>query len=154
MSDCGKSGNEQLGAKGVVTSLRGDWVEVTIHRQGCGRCDEPGGCGGQLFTQLLGGQRSYWVKNSISATVGDPISLFVAPDQVSWAAFVAYLRPLSLSLLGALIGKWIYPTGEAGPIAGVVLGLLLGFLWLRRAARVSSDAHPAGGQSFSIKFDR
>ena len=48
------------------------------------------------------------------------------------SSLMVYGIPLALLLAGAAVGAWLAPTGgDVWPLAGAVLGLSIGLLWLR-----------------------
>lgn len=115
----------------VVSRLEGDnvmVVDVTPER-GCGRCDEPGGCGGGLAVAKPC-VRTYRFQNDIGAAVGDAVLLGLPEGAVLGAAAWAYLMPGILAIVGALLAIQI-AAGDISAIVGAVVGLLLGILALR-----------------------
>lgn len=107
-------------------------LEVQDRQTGCGRCHEPGGCGGTLLSQMRPHkERSYRVLNSIDAAIGDRVVVTI-PDGALWrASFTIYLLPLLGVLAGAALGSlW---GGESAAIVGSLLGLGAGILVLKRS---------------------
>lgn len=147
MQSCQTESADFFEAFGHVTAVQGEWVQVTIEQQGCGRCHEPGGCGGQSLTQMLNKPQAYWVRNTIQAVEGERVSVLMPPKQVNRAAWLAYLRPLLLLFVGAAAGS-IVGGGELYSILGALLGLAFGFIGLKRAARsvTSSESHLNGAE--------
>jgi sigma-E factor negative regulatory protein RseC len=99
---------------------------------GCGRCRQPGGCGGhqagRLFCQT---PRTFSVPNPDRRQPGERVQIVLAGGSLGRSALHAYVQPLLALLAGALSGSAI--AGEAGAIGGAIAGLLLGWLLLRRA---------------------
>jgi sigma-E factor negative regulatory protein RseC len=122
-------------AHAVVRSLEADMVEVEIE-QGCGRCHEEGGCGGQNLTQMFAaGPRHYRLRNTVGAGIGDRVAIAIAPGSVRRSANFAYGVPLAALFVGALAGGQL--AGDNGAMLGAAAGLLLAFLylaWCRPAA--------------------
>lgn len=119
----------------VAVEADGVWV-ATLSRSGCGRCDEPGGCGRRSIFRLFG-ERQHHVHARVSPggrapVPGDPVLVGVPEGLVLRAALLLYLLPLLALLAGAVIGDLLL--GEAGSILLGVGGLGTGFL----AARVIS----------------
>lgn len=115
-----------------VTVLRTEGAEALVEApaQGCGRCMEPGGCGGQGLGQLLSSQpRTYWVANDIGAVAGESVELAIAPGVVGATASLIYGVPLLALLLGAVVGMQL--GGEPAAMAGAV-GALIGAIGLIR----------------------
>ena len=131
-----------ISAKGVVKALDGSFALVFPEVEGCGRCDEPGGCGRQKFSRLFSTTRTYRVPNDIEAKVGDSVQIELTANLVREAAGRAYVLPLLLFLACAVLGDFFW--GDLGAIFSGVLGLLAS-LWLLRqfsstaALRMSFD---------------
>lgn len=167
MSECHtptSSGTCFIEAKGRVIRQHTDHVVVMIDPQGCGRCHEPGGCGGQSLTQLSDQSRIYELPNTIGAQVDDRVCLEIEPDLVRKAALSAYLYPLALCFAGALLGQWL--SGDLAASVGAVIGLAVGwgaFKWaaLNFTNSVNSAISHSTGQSqqslpryIRMRFDR
>lgn len=119
-------------AHAIVRSLDADMVEVEIE-QGCGRCHEEGGCGGQNLTQMFAaGPRHYRLRNTVGAVVGDRVAIAIASGSVRRSANFAYGVPLAALFVGALGGGQL--AGDVGAMLGAGGGLLLAFLFLARRA--------------------
>jgi sigma-E factor negative regulatory protein RseC len=115
------------------------WVEA--EHSGCGRCHEPGGCGGgktQLFCQK---PRLFQVENPIAAPVGARVTVVASARTVSRAASLAYVLPLFGLLFGSMLGRWLAPSSEVYAVLGAVIGVFTGWALLRRSAR-SPSARP------------
>lgn len=116
--------------RAVVRALDGNEAVVEVESGGCGRCHEKGGCGGQQLTQMFcNGQKTYRVDNFLGAVVGDSVVVAIAAGSVRRVANLAYGLPLLVSILGAIIGSSL--SGNVGAIAGVFLGLVLSFSYIR-----------------------
>jgi positive regulator of sigma E activity len=119
--------------EGLVIAVERDGsellVEVPQRTGACGNCSSKEGC----QTGLLGlrsGNRHYRVPNRIGAVVGDRVSLSVADGTVASAAWFSYLVPALAAIGAAAIGQsW---AGDAGAVSGLVIGLVLSTLMLRR----------------------
>lgn len=118
------------------------WVE-TLRKAGCGRCDEPGGCGnpggdGVLLQRLrdrVGHVRAL-NRTGVTLSVGDVVRVGVPADAILGAAWRLYVLPLLMMLAGALIGNVLAP-GDVGALAGAAGGLAAAFAGLRLLARHS-----------------
>jgi sigma-E factor negative regulatory protein RseC len=110
------------------------WVE-TLRRTGCGRCDEPGGCG-NAAARL--GERTGHVKARNRArhalAVGDYVRVGVPANAVLQGTALLYLLPLVYLLAGALLGE-ILLAGDSGALAGAAAGIAASFVTLRLLAR-------------------
>lgn len=123
----------------VIAVERGAvWVE-TLRRTGCGRCDEPGGCGNPGGSRVLGARERLGQVKAVNGTretlaVGDLVRVGVPADAVLRGALTVYLLPLLMLLLGTALGDWLAP-GDIGAFAGAAAGLSAGFVSLRVLAR-------------------
>lgn len=139
----------------VVAAIEGEWAIVTVKRSaGCGRCQEPGGCGGSLNPDLLDqgtsscGGRQYRVLNDIGARLGDTVALSVPEGLVLRAAMASYGVSVLLAILGAALATAL-DAGEGGAILGAVTGLLVGYGFLRSGRSAWAKQ---GGRGLSIHF--
>jgi len=120
----------------TVVALEDDGAWVETQRQStCGACSARAGCGQGVLNQLLPGRQHYLralvdPADRAHLVVGDRVALIMADDVVLSASAVLYLVPLAALLLGALLGDYLLP-GDAGAVAGGVLGLALGALLVR-----------------------
>lgn len=129
----------------VVRSAAGREAIVEVESTGCGRCHEPGGCGGASKADLFCRNRTYRVLNPVGAGVGEQVNVAIADGAISDSATRAYLVPVAFMLLGALIGRAVADPslGEASVICGAVLGLGTGWWSLRFVRRpMGSEARP------------
>lgn len=121
------------------------WVE-TLRRTGCGRCDEPGGCGNAAGGLAMSARSSLGQVKAVNGTrdalaVGDFVRIGVPANAVLRGATLLYLFPLFMLLAGALLGDWLFP-GDVGALAGAAGGIAAGFVSLRVLA--SHAPAPAG----------
>lgn len=111
---------------GVVQRVDGAyaWVDVSV-AQGCGRCGEPGGCGGVNIARPFGGSKQVLrVSNDSGAVAGEPVSVVIDDGVPLAAALRAYVAPLAGVLAGAALGTVLAPAAVVDLYAGV--GALLG----------------------------
>lgn len=119
-----------------VVRVEGDsaWVEVEAPSS-CGACGGRGCGSSSVFGQLFRVRpASYPVNNPIDAQVGDSVIVAVADGELLRAALRGYGIPLFSVLVGAVLGSAL--AGNAGSIAGALLGLVSGALSMRRVAAV------------------
>lgn len=120
-------------ARAQVVRLIGKRAVIQAIDQGCGRCHEPGGCGG--YRALSSGQREFPVDNRLGAAVGDIVEISVAEGTVARLAGRFYLLPLVGVIAGAVLGG-----DGVRAIVGAIVGGLLGYLsaryWVRRENHV------------------
>jgi sigma-E factor negative regulatory protein RseC len=119
-------------AWGTVVARDGERATIRIDETGCGRCRQPGGCGGRLATRIFcHTPRTFSVPNPDGRRVGERVQIVLAGGSLGRSALHAYVQPLLALLGGAFAGSAI--ADEAGAIGGALAGLLLGWLLLRRA---------------------
>ena len=101
----------------------------------CENCSDAGSCGlGKREVQL---QR---LPNTVGARVGDVVVLAVAGGAVLRSAALVYLLPLIAGLVGAAIGLDL--GGEGVAFAGLLAGLVVGWLLVARVDRRAQDREP------------
>ena len=91
---------------GVVLRVEGRfaWVDVTVS-QGCGRCNEPGGCGGVNIAKPFGASSQVLrVLNEAGAVTGEPVGVVIDDGVPLKAALRAYAVPVFGVLAGAALG--------------------------------------------------
>jgi sigma-E factor negative regulatory protein RseC len=145
MSDPGCRGEtpDVIEAAGKVLSLDGDYAVVEISEKGCGRCDEPGGCGGVHLNQALGSTpRTFRVLNRRGARIGEGVIVVIAADALRRGALLGYGLPVVCVFVGSGLGYWA--SGNYGSIAGAVVGLFVSWAVMRFSglARTSADLQP------------
>lgn len=125
---------EQTTIKAIVRTLDGKFANVEVEQQGCGRCHEEGGCGGQQLTQMFcGGQKTYQVENTIGAEIGDRVTIAIAAGSVSSTANLAYILPLTATIAGAALGA--FSGGDLSAVIGAGVGLAGAFLYVIARSR-------------------
>ncbi|MDQ7015465.1 MAG: SoxR reducing system RseC family protein [Gammaproteobacteria bacterium] len=123
-----------------ICELAGDdvWVEVE-RRSACGSCEVRGGCGTSVLATVLGRRMSrIKVQNSVSASLGDSVVVGIPDAALIQGSLAVYAAPLLSMLLFALLGEQLIDDSqwvEIGSIIGGLLGLSLGFFWLRYYTR-------------------
>ncbi len=125
-------------APGIVSRVERGYAYVDIgpRASGCGRCHEPGGCGGGLSVDR-GISRTYRLPNRIGARVGDDVVLTIPEGALLKVSLLAYLIPVALVIAGAVVGTIV---SDLAAIAGGALGLALGLGLLRLGERKMSSA--------------
>lgn len=125
----------------VAVEPAGVWVS-TLSRTGCGRCDEPGGCGRQSIFRLFGQRRHHVLARLVAGETdaaamtlapGDPVSVGIPEGLLLRASLVLYLLPLLALLAGALAGQAL--GGELASIGLGLAGVAGGFLLARSLCR-------------------
>jgi len=119
-------------APGVVEHVQGDVarVRLTEVQGGCGRCHEPGGCGGARIAHAFGQPNSvFHIPFDEPLKVGQAVVLMADEKAALGAALATYALPTMLVLLGVAIGASIW--GDAGALVGFVASLILSVLAVR-----------------------
>ncbi len=125
--------------RAVVVALDGEiaWVEARRDTL-CGACATGGGCGASLFAKALGFKAPRLrVPKSDAMAVGDRVILGIDERALVRGSFAAYVVPIVLLLILALIGeavasRWLALNSELLAVVFGMCGLALGFAWLRR----------------------
>lgn len=121
---------------GVIAELEGDYAVVRLDDDGagCGRCHEPGGCGGRNIGKMFcSTPRTYRVLNPGGAKVGALVTIVIAEGAVRRSAALAYAMPLCGLFIGTFAGSAMF--GEPGALVGALVGLLVAWIILYRVNR-------------------
>ena len=136
--------SEPSTVRAIVREINQADALVEVEQGGCGRCHEPGGCGGQQLTQMFcSTPKTYRVANELGAGVGDRVTVEIAAGSVRRSANLAYVLPLTATIAGAVLGMLL--GDDPGAILGGLAGLLVAFLHVRRRAAAGtgfSANHP------------
>ena len=132
----------------VVAVNDGDvWVE-TQRRSACGQCAANKGCGTATLAKVLGNKRSRvraLNPTSVSVAVGDEVVIGIDEQALVRGSLAVYTVPLLslfiFGLLGQTLGtQLLIGSSELMTIGFSVVGLVLGFLWVRRfTTRIGND---------------
>jgi len=117
----------------IVVRLEGRdaWVEAAGPAPACGSCQQAGRCGSFAQSDGRSGKPLLIrLPNTIGARPGDRVVIRADDGVVLRAAWLAYGVPLILALAGALAGSALFAS-EIIALAGLLLGLGIGFGWLR-----------------------
>lgn len=125
--------------KGVVQRLDAGyvWVDVSV-AQGCGRCHEPGGCGGvNLANPLAPRSRSVRVINDIEAQPGEAVDVVIDDRVPLQAALYVYGWPVLGVIAGAVCGAVAALNGNTDLSAalGALGGGVVAAVWGRKRSR-------------------
>jgi sigma-E factor negative regulatory protein RseC len=121
--------------QGVVKSIRASvaTVAVTSSAGGCGRCQEPGGCGGQSLSRAFCAPvKTIDLANTSNASVGDLVYVEMDEGALRGLATRAYVCPLAAVLLGAGAGQLLTENGSVGAVCGALLGFAVAYVALAR----------------------
>jgi sigma-E factor negative regulatory protein RseC len=133
----------------VVTKCSGTQATLEIERRtACGLCGQKRGCGNATWGKMLGHEsHDFTADNQVNAKVGDSVVVGVDEQAVLNSALFLYVVPLLGLLIGTLIADYLFKN-QFYVIIGAVLGLILGFLWVKGHL----IGHNQSGVAFSKKY--
>lgn len=105
---------------GIVTELNNDMATIKVMRtsacgENCASCK--GGCSNSgTYIEAI---------NTVGAGIGDKVIAAVPDNAALTAAFVAYLIPLAMAIIAAVV-FYVLGYGDAVLFFAAILGLLLG----------------------------
>jgi len=123
-------------APGVVERIEDGfaWVRLTEIQGGCGRCHEPGGCGGARIAHAFGKTNELFrVATAEPVDVGQRVNLMVGDGVALTAALTGYGLPTLMVLAGVAIGTW--SGGDAGALFGLVVSVAGAIFAVRRVSQ-------------------
>lgn len=141
----------------VMQSLQGPEGLVLVRlefdvQSGCGRCNEPGGCGGVSLAQpLCSKPKSIVVADPIGLAVGEQVRVEIPDAQLSRGVTRTYVIPLLLFFVGSLVGATLLPdllprtwqvSHDVGAMIGSGIGLIAAWAQLQVSQRRSPMASP------------
>lgn len=122
------------------------WVE-TQRRSACGQCAANKGCGTATLAKVVGNKRSQvraLNPHATSVAVGDEVIIGINEQALVRGSLAVYAVPLLalfvFGFLGQLLTVQLLMTNQdILPIVFGLIGLLLGFVWVRRFTRAITD---------------
>lgn len=128
-------------ARVVHSSEQGVWV-IASDPTGCGVCAGEG-CASRRIAELFQRRpRQYQVGSRFCVVTGDEVIVGIPDGKLLHSALYLYGLPLVAVMLGAGLAQWVRP-GDAGAVAGALLGLLLAGAWIvTRSSTSLSRARP------------
>lgn len=103
------------------------WLKVNDAEQGCGRCDQPGGCRSMRITDAFGlPSRVFSLRSELPLAPGDRVLIEIADGAPLRAALASYGLAAVLLVAGAMVGKFLAPAANADAWAAVGAALGLG----------------------------
>jgi sigma-E factor negative regulatory protein RseC len=116
----------------VVTKCSGTQATLEIERRtACGLCGQKRGCGNATWGKMLGhDSHDFTADNQVNANVGDSVVVGIDEQAVLNSALFLYVVPLAGLLIGTLIADYLFKN-QFYVIIGAVLGLVIGFLWVK-----------------------
>lgn len=116
------------------------WVQ-TIQTSACSSCSARSGCGASVLDKLSGGKVTQLpLTDCLGVSVGETITIGVPDDALLKASFLVYFLPLLSLMLMALVADWIWPDSELHSIGGGIIGLLAGFMLVKRISASTTMA--------------
>lgn len=116
----------------VILASQGQQATLELERHtACGLCGKKRGCGNETWGKLLGHHRhTFTAQNPINAQVGDSVVIGIEEGAVLNTAFFLYIVPLLAMLIGAGLAEYVFDN-EFYVMVGAVVGLLVGFMWVK-----------------------
>lgn len=116
----------------IVTKCSGTQATLEIERRtACGICGQKRGCGNATWGKLLGHDaHDFTADNTVNAKIGDSVVVGISEQAVLNSAFFMYVVPLVGLLLGTMLADYFFKN-QFYVILGAVLGLTLGFVWVK-----------------------
>ena len=116
----------------IVTDRVGGQATLELERRtACGLCGQKRGCGNATWGKLLGhDSHAFSADNPVNANVGDSVVVGINEKAILNATFFLYIVPLAGLLIGALGANYFF-TNQFYVMLGAMLGLILGFLWVK-----------------------
>jgi sigma-E factor negative regulatory protein RseC len=133
----------------LVISIDGSYAEIrTEEKSACGSCEARNGCATAAVSEAMEKPPTLLrALNPIGARPGEKVVVGIEEAALNTVSMFFYAVPLAgliiFALLGQFIAQWTgSDAGEPLSALGGVLGLVLGFVLLRRfIARVGDDQH-------------
>lgn len=133
--------SDRVAAVVEAVDATGAWIEIVEARGGCGRCHEPGGCGGVSLVNWQGAKRFWFPRTQWEAPLqtGQAVWVVTAPGAPLDAAWRVYGQPLLIGVVLAAVGHTFLAgvsplVADGGAVALLVAALV--FVWRQAARRV------------------
>lgn len=125
-------------------------IEV-VRKTACGLCGQTQGCGNAFWGKLFAHKSSsFKAQNMINAQVGQTVIVGIDESAVMKSALILYLLPLVTMLFGAILASQLVD-GDASAILGAVIGLLIGYFWVK--AHIAGRAYYHQHQPKILRLD-
>ena len=122
-------------AKGIVVRSEDGlaWIRVADRQDGCGRCDEPGGCRSvRIAYAIRRPNEVFSLPDPLGLRPGDRVRLRIPDAAPLIGALASYGLGALLLVLGALAGHLVADTRhDLSALLGAALGLGLAWLFNR-----------------------
>lgn len=140
-------------------------LRVLDRQDGCGRCDEPGGCRSVRLAYAIRSPRSEFdLPDTLGVAIGEEIVLRMQDGSPLRGALASYGIGAFLLLAGAALGQTLAPAAQAdafalaGALAGLALAWLINRLLHRsrrwRGALTMHMARPSAACTFDLTESR
>jgi sigma-E factor negative regulatory protein RseC len=133
--------SDRVAAVVEAVDAAGAWITIVEPRGGCGRCHEPGGCGGVSLVNWQGTKR-FWFPRAQWETpleAGQPVWVVTASGAPLAAAWRVYGQPLVIGVVLAAVGHALLASFSSFAADGGAVALLVGtmlFVWRQAARRI------------------
>lgn len=114
-------------ARAVVVAVADGLARVRVldRQEGCGRCDEPGGCRSTRLAYALRPPASeFSLPDTLGVRVGDEVALQLRDGASLRSALASYGLGAVLVIVGAAAGQW-HAGSDGAALAGAAGGLLV-----------------------------
>lgn len=120
-------------------------VRAAARSGGCGRCNEPGGCGSAKVGSMFRTEHAdIWVRNELGVAVGERVLVCLDEGVSMQAALLGYMVPVVGIVLGAAVGVFFAGTAsvDGAAVVGALAGLAGGVLvsrWMGRGQPLEAE---------------
>jgi len=124
----------------TVIDIDDDTIWLQAQRQStCSQCQVKQGCGTGLLAKHVGKRFSkIAVNKTTETTVGQVVTLAIPEQALLQGAALMYLSPLALLFLFSVVMRTFQMGEELEILAGLV-GLVVGFIWVKQRLRNKKD---------------
>ncbi len=127
---------QKITKTGVVTAIQGRMaIVLTLHEAGCENCSAKSTC------SMLGGtgaNRQVRARNTVSAQVGDVVTIGIRSSSFLKVSFLVYMVPILALVAGVVVGYFLAGllSVDENILVGVLgaVGLVCSFLWIKKKA--------------------
>jgi len=124
----------------TVIDIDDDTIWLQAQRQStCSQCQVKQGCGTGLLAKHVGKRFSkIAVNKTTETTVGQVVTLAIPEQALLQGAALMYLSPLALLFLFSVVMR-TFQMGEGLEILAGLVGLVVGFIWVKQRLRNKKD---------------
>ncbi len=117
---------------GIVKTVKGNSILVeTEPNSGCSSCHAKASC----MAGSADKKRSIWIKNTLKAEVGDPVTFRIEEKSVIYSSVLLYLFPVIMLIAGLIIGSSYHKVldldKDISSLSGGIIALVLSFLLIK-----------------------